>query len=1151
MSDLKVTKEPIAIIGMGCRFPTANSPDEFWELIRNGVDTIADMPKDRPISMESLGGFLAGMDKFDASFFKISDEEAVKVDPQHRLLLETTWEALEDAGLIPANLANTDTGVFIGLSGSEYLKLLGKDLAFEASTGTLECMVANRISSYFSFQGPSLAINTACSSALVAVDRACNSLWNREVDLGLAGGTNLIFSPVINSRFTNAGLLSKDSRCRTFDAKADGYVRGEGIGVVVLKLLSQAQADGDRIYAVIRGSGINHNGRGNGLTAPSMQAQIALLSKTYQQADVNPSSIHYIEAHGTATLIGDALEMKALGTVVGQGRTPDNPCRVGCVKTNIGHTEAASGIAGLIKVALSLYHRQIPANLHFQEPNPAIPFTKLGLKVQQILERMPEEVDLIRAGVSAFGLGGTNAHVILESVPSQVKVEPNLAPLHIFTLTAKTPTALQSLAQRYQTFLEDNPEVTLSDICFTVNTRRSQFQHRLAIITKSKSQLEEQLNNCLNGQLYPEIFSGKVSRKKSTLVCFIFSGKTNLIRPLIKFFLQRRLLKLNSFWDSIERVIIHSTGRSVLELIDKVNSGDTQLIDFVCEYAIAKLLEHWNVKPTILMSSGAGNYAALAAAGVLTLEDIVSLIVNNQDFSFLQNFQSPNVSIVSSKTGNIIKANQSLSPEEWKNEFNNSQLLELPHPFLDLDSILLDLSTFQIKDCEYTAKTDISDPFDPCRFLYTTLIELWLTGIQVNWAKIENYQQCYPVSLPTYPFDRKSYWINLPSALLSNLNNSISERAPKQQTVLDSKVLEKPGRQNKILSQSDTLDISVLSDYIAPQNELESQLTRVWEKVLGMQSIGIKDNFFSLGGDSLLAIELLSQVEKTFQKKLPLATIFHAPTIAELAPALGHQAEPLPWSALIPIQTEGSRPPLFSIHWLNCKDLSRYLGPDQPIYGLHFSGEGVGDDRPTVSTVEELARLYLEEMLRFQPQEPYLLMGHSFGGLVAYEMAQQLVAQGRQVALLALVDTYTYIENSRKLLPLRQRYINLLRVTPAEVLRRIKEKVKTASNHFMRQVYPIDTIDIIPLWKAYTPKSYTGRVDFFMAVPPKGWISIRYTRALPRFIWRELVHGKLEVYEITGTHTDILQEPKVQILAKKLKACINEVLLTVIGNAST
>ena len=405
-------REAIAIIGMGCRFPGANDLSEFWQVNRDGIDTITEASSERLTEMTGWGGFLKEIDKFDAAFFRVSSEEAVKIDPQHRFLLEVTWEALEDAGQIPEKLAGSNTAIFVGISCSEYHQLVIQQEVIpdiEATTGNLRSMVANRISYHFDFRGLSLAINTACSSSLVAVDRACYSLWNGESSLTLAAGVNMLFSPVIANRYINAGLVDMEGLCKTFDAKADGYVRGEGIGVVVLKRLSQAQADGDRIYAVIRGSGINHNGSGNGLTAPNMQAQIDLLKKVYEQADINPNSINYIEAHGTATLIGDALEMKALGAVVGKDRTPDNPCRVGCVKTNIGHTEAASGIAGLIKVALSLYHRHIPPTLHFQQPNPSIPFRKLGLKVQETLEYLPEEMYPLRAGVSAFGFGGTKA----------------------------------------------------------------------------------------------------------------------------------------------------------------------------------------------------------------------------------------------------------------------------------------------------------------------------------------------------------------------------------------------------------------------------------------------------------------------------------------------------------------------------------------------------------------------------------------------------------------------------------------------------------------------------------------------------------------------------------------------------------------------
>lgn len=327
--------------------------------------------------------------------------------------------------------------------------------------------------------------------------------------------------------------------------------------------------------------------------------------------------------------------------------------------------------------------------------------------------------------------------------------------------------------------------------------------------------------------------------------------------------------------------------------------------------------------------------------------------------------------------------------------------------------------------------------------------------------------------------------------------------------------------------------------FVAPRDELESQLTKIWEQVLGLQPIGVRDNFFSLGGHSLLAIELLAQIEKTFEKSLPLATIFHAPTVEELAMVLGHQESPPSWSSLIPLQPEGSRPPLFGIHWLSYRDLSRHLGPDQPIYGMHLRGTGTGEQVPCVSTVEELASQYLEEILRFQPKGPYLLMGFSFGGIVAYEIAQQLIAQGRQVALLALFDSCLYSKQTAEVLPLTRRLTNILRLSPDEVAKKVKSRVKMIFNQ-PKSVAADFIIDATDLWKAYIPKPYTQKVDFFKA---KHSLSVKYGRTSPELRWRELVTGELEIHEVPGTHIGILEEPNVEVLAGQLQTCIDKALL--------
>ena len=419
--DRQANNEPIAIIGLGCRFPGANDPAAFWRLLHDGVDAIREVPADRfdqhafydpdptaPGKMNTRwGGFLEEVDRFDTNFFGISPREALRMDPQQRLLLEVTWEALQDAGQVPERLAGTQTGVFIGVATNDYGRLQWNDLAridAYAGTGNALSIAANRISYLFDFRGPSIALDTACSSSLVAVHLACCSLRNGESTLALAGGVNLILSPAIAINFTKAGAMAPDGRCKAFDARANGYVRSEGAGVVVLKPLSKALTDGDPIYAVIRGSAVNQDGRSNGLMAPNPAAQEAVLREAYRQAGVSPGQVQYVEAHGTGTLLGDPIEAQALGAVLGVERPPERPCALGSVKTNLGHLEAAAGIAGLIKVALALRHQEIPPSLHFEEPNPHIPFAELPLRVQTALGPWPTESGPALAGVQFIRL---------------------------------------------------------------------------------------------------------------------------------------------------------------------------------------------------------------------------------------------------------------------------------------------------------------------------------------------------------------------------------------------------------------------------------------------------------------------------------------------------------------------------------------------------------------------------------------------------------------------------------------------------------------------------------------------------------------------------------------------------------------------------
>ncbi|MBW4630464.1 MAG: type I polyketide synthase [Iphinoe sp. HA4291-MV1] len=663
-----MNREPIAIVGIGCRFPKAISPEAFWHLLCDGVDAITEISPSRwdlDPNVEKLdkintrwGGFLEQIDQFDPKFFGISSREAASMDPQQRLLLEVTWEALEDAGQIPKYLAGTQTGVFIGISNQDFSMLTSGNSGQDIYTiiGTSYSIAANRISYVFNFTGPSVAFDTACSSSLVAVHYACQSLWNQESTLAVAGGVNVLLSPKVTTNFAKAGFLAPDGRCKTFDARADGYVRGEGAGIVILKPLSQALAQGDRIYAVIRGSAVNQDGRSNGLTAPNPQAQSAVVRSAYQLCGVSPGQVQYIEAHGTGTSLGDPMEMKALGKVLSQDRPPGNYCAVGSVKTNIGHLEAAAGIAGLIKVALSLKHQQIPPSLHFQQPNPYIPFDKLPLRVQQTLSPWPQGNGLALAGVSSFGFGGTNAHVVLAEAPPQIqnglrpctlrkfKVQKDDVierPVHLLTLSAKSEKALGEVAQSYQEFLLNHPEVSLADVCFTANTGRSSgkaatlthFDYRLCVVTESKVQLQKELSAFTALGETTTVVSGQVKSKKRPLVAFLFTGQGSQYIGMGRQLYETAPIFRQTL-DRCDEILRSYLGKSLLSVLYPA-PGETSLLDqtaytqpalFAIEYALSELWKSWGVVPTAVMGHSIGEYVAATVAGVFSLEDGLKLI---------------------------------------------------------------------------------------------------------------------------------------------------------------------------------------------------------------------------------------------------------------------------------------------------------------------------------------------------------------------------------------------------------------------------------------------------------------------------------------------------------------------------------------------
>ncbi|WP_428849400.1 type I polyketide synthase, partial [Streptomyces lycopersici] len=551
---LPARDDVIAVIGMSCRLPKAPDLGAFWQLLRSGGDAITRVPADReqiglPRAGEALpgtsfGGYLESVDRFDAEFFGISPREAIAMDPQQRLVLELSWEAFEDVGIVPGTVRGDRIGVFVGANRDDYAALLrgrGTDATtVHSNTGLQRGMIANRVSYALGLSGPSMTVDTAQSSSLVAVHLACESLRHGECTSALVGGVKLSISQETAAEEAKFGGLSPDGRCFTFDSRANGYARGEGGGMLVLKPLSSALAAGDPVYCVIRGSAVNSDGASDGLTVPSSAAQEAVIRRAHQLAGLQPADVQYVELHGTGTRVGDPVEAAALGAALGRDRREHGPLAVGSVKTNIGHLESAAGIAGFLKVALAIRGREIPASLNFREPNPQIPLDELNLRVQTRTTPWPQADRPLVAGVSSFGMGGTNCHVVVGEAPvleRSATPEPGAEPESAsesglvsagsvaWVLSARSDVALAAQAGRLAEFVAGRPEVAAKDVAFSLAaTRTTGFAHRLVVVGRDREQLLESLGAVAAGVggVVPGVVSGVAGGGG---VAVVFSGQ--------------------------------------------------------------------------------------------------------------------------------------------------------------------------------------------------------------------------------------------------------------------------------------------------------------------------------------------------------------------------------------------------------------------------------------------------------------------------------------------------------------------------------------------------------------------------------------------------------------------------------------------------
>jgi acyl transferase domain-containing protein/acyl carrier protein/predicted O-methyltransferase YrrM len=643
---------PVAIVGIGCRFPGGvDTPERFWDLLQGGVDAITEVPAERwniadyyhpdpdtPGKMSSRhGGFVGDVSGFDTHFFGIAPREAQHLDPQHRLLLEVAWEALEHAGIRADHLKTTQTGVFVGLSAIDYLQLLrDRGLpSFDAYTasGSAHSMASGRLSYFLGTQGPSLSIDTACSSSLVAIHQAVQSLRRRESDLALAGGVNLLLRPDVTVALSRAHMMAPDGRCKVFDRRADGFVRSEGCGIVVLKRLADAQAAGDRVIAVIRGSASNQDGRSNGLTAPNGAAQERVLQAALADARLAASQVQFVETHGTGTSLGDPIEVNALAAVYGRERDQAQRLLIGSVKANIGHLEAAAGVAALIKAALAIQHQSIPRQIHFSDPNPFIPWAEIPLDVPTATTNWPADADGRRvAGVSSFGFSGTNVHVLLSSAPPvQQPTAVVERPLHVVTVSAGSDAARRTLATRYAAVLRD-PSHSLADVAYSANTGRAALAHRLAVVAATSEEAAAKLNAAASGELSATVMAGSVP-PRAPRIAFLFTGQGSQYAGMGST-LYRTQQVFREALDECDALLRPLLGQSLVALLYPGNGTPATLEGteyaqpalFAVEYALAVLWQHWGVRPAALLGHSLGEYVAATVGGMLTLGDALAMI---------------------------------------------------------------------------------------------------------------------------------------------------------------------------------------------------------------------------------------------------------------------------------------------------------------------------------------------------------------------------------------------------------------------------------------------------------------------------------------------------------------------------------------------
>jgi len=986
-------REPMAIVGMAGRFPRSRDLGELWENLRQGRECLsvladeellaagADPDEIRDPRYVKTHGALEDVERFDAEHFGITPREAEILDPQHRLFLECAWEALEDAGCDPARFAGR-IGVYAASGLNAYLlHNLASNRALMRSLGGFQTMLANekdylptRVSYKLNLRGPSLGVQTGCSASLVAVHLAVQSLLDGECDMALAGGVKVSL-PRTGYLHQEGGILSPDGHCRAFDARAQGTVGGSGVGIVVLKRLSEALADGDRVRAVILGSAVNNDGSCKvGFTAPGVDGQAEVIAEAQAVAEVDPSTITYVEAHGTGTALGDPIEVAALTRAFGDSGQHGG-CALGSVKTNLGHLDTAAGIAGLIKTVLALEHREIPPSLHFETPNPEIGLAASPFHVNASLTPWEPAAGPRRAGVSSFGIGGTNAHVVLEEAPAVDATAAPARPWQILVLSTRTETALPLAASRLAYHLCRHPELDLADAAYTLQVGRAPLDHRLAVVAEQAGEAAGAL-----AELDPARVAAGRRAGGDTPVVFLFPGQGSQ-HPAMAAELYRGEPVFRAVLDSCAERLVPALGLDLRRILHPASTdleearqrldqtAVTQPALFAVEYALARLWMDWGVRPQAMIGHSVGELVAACLAGVFSLEDALDLValrgrliqglppgsmltvqlaeadllpllgggvelaavngparcsaagpsdaiaaleerltargIGHRRLRTSHAFHSamvepildelaaevarrrpaaPRIPWLSNVTGDWITAGEATDPRYWARHLRRpvrfsaglERLLEEPGrallevgPGRTLVALVQQQPGRDAAACALASLPHPDTRVSDHGFLLATLGRLWTAGVPVDWESFHHPARRRRAALPTYPFERQRFWVEprlgLETAGAAPETRAAGEDAPRLTLYARSRSR---------------------APYVAPETAIEQQVTGIWQELLGIAGVGLDDDFFDLGGDSLTATQVVSRLRETFPLEPDLALLFEAPTVRRLAASL-------------------------------------------------------------------------------------------------------------------------------------------------------------------------------------------------------------------------------------------------------------------------